>query len=157
MTNNSTERTFWAAMVAAVKAFTDLSYINKWLDGAQEKILIPAELPAVMFVPKRVKEKLYASPDRKNAGMIFQVIGILRATDTSTMISGSGGILKLDEDIKNALDTYLGITAPKDYEINTLDFRIPETIPGSADQTAILSTVIEVEVEDCLTFVTGAR
>lgn len=157
----SVERTFWDAIIASVKANATLTaYVSTWIDGARNRVLIPAELPAVIFQPVAIDDEIIAFPDKCNAGIVFRVVGILRATDVDEMIAGDAnntGILKLDEDLKNALDVYLKTTSPKCYEVKTVSFDLPDNFQAGNTQEAIVTTVIEVKIINALNFKLGAR
>jgi hypothetical protein len=122
--------------------------------------MIPAELPAVIFQPVAINDEVIAQPKRCNAGIVFRIVGILRTTDVDEAIAGNAsntGILKLDEDIKNALDAYLVVTSPMVFSVKTVSFDLPDNFQAGNTQVAVLATVIEVEIENALTYKMGQR
>jgi len=148
-------------MVAAVKADADLTYVNTWLDGARVAAELPADLPCVIFQPIAIDEEVVYSPESVSSKPVFRVIGILRITDIDKAIAGDAnntGILKLDEDLKNALDTHLSTASgARSYDLKTVSFSLPENIQAGNTQVGTLVCVIEVRITENLLFTLGQR
>jgi hypothetical protein len=152
MTNNSTERNFWSAMVTAVKATTDLSYVQTWIDGARNRIFLDHDYPLVIFQPVRIQEDQTTNFYRTSRP-VFRVIGVLSVGDADT---ANENIFQLDEDLKNAIENHLTSTS-RVYELETVDFQLPENIQAGNDQKSVVACVIEVKILDNINFVTGQR
>lgn len=157
----SIERDFWSNMVEAVKANTDLKYVKRWIDGARYTALIPNEMPCVIFQPVMINEDFALTTGRMFSQPMFRVIGILRATDMDNAIAGDSrntGILKLDEDIKNALDDHLTASVgSRVYRLRTASFELPESIQAGNNQVGTLVCVIECEIQQNILFTLGER
>lgn len=159
--NHATECNFWTNMITAVKADADLSYVTTWLDGSRYIAALPEDLPAVIFLPVAIDEEFQYTPDKMSSKPTFRIIGILRVTDIDKAIAGDAdniGILKLDEDLKNALDVHFTASnGARCVELKTVSFTLPENIQAGNTQTATLVCVIEAKITENLLFTIGQR